>query len=72
MRLPICILLMSMLLVGCGVTTEIFRDKEGRVYKVESKGGPVRTIVEEEGVKIEHDSKKEPFTLEIPLTKIGK
>ncbi len=66
------ILILIPFICGCGVTTQIYRDKEGRVYKVESRGGPVRTVIKEEGVEIEQDSKKEPFQLEIPLTKIGK
>ncbi len=65
------ILILIPFICGCAATTEIFRDEEGRVYKIESRGA-VHTTIKEGDSHLEQDSKKEPFTLEIPLTKVGK
>jgi len=71
MKILISILIVSICLTGCATWTKIHRDSKGRIEKVES-GGAVKTIIKEGGIHIEQDSKKEPFTLEIPITKVGK
>ncbi len=49
-----------LLLSGCASYTQIYRDQDGRIYKVESKG-TVRTVVTEGSSIVEQDTKNEPL-----------
>jgi len=59
MKLPLCVI-MALALSGCASYTQVYRDDEGRVYKVESKG-TVKTIIQEGNSTIEQDTKNEPL-----------
>lgn len=47
-------------LSSCASYTQIYRDQDGRIYKVESKG-TVRTVITEGSSTIEQDTKSEPL-----------
>lgn len=47
-------------LSSCASYTQIYRDQDGRIYKVESKG-TVRTVITEGSLTIEQDTKSEPL-----------
>lgn len=71
MKLTRLLLISTISLIGCSSVCTLHRDTDGHIWRVESKG-TVKTVIKEDGLEVEQDSRNEPFfKLEIPATKIG-
>lgn len=71
------LLLLVVLLTGCATgcanVTTLYRDAQGKVYRVETKGS-VKTTIKQGDEEIIQDTKQEPLIdikPEIPISKFG-
>lgn len=59
-------------LSGCAAYTQLHRDSDSKIWKVESRGN-VHTIIKQNSEEVDHDGKGQPielFTVEVNPTKL--